>query len=75
MPIDHLLLHAPKDKFDELKSFYISALQPIKYEKIFEYPGVVGLGANKSADFWISVQEVPPASGVHFAFSAAGETE
>lgn len=74
MPIDHLLLHAPQDKFADLSAFYLAALQPIAYEKVFEYPGVIGLGANKSADFWISTQEHFPSSGagVHFALSAPG---
>lgn len=36
MPVDHLLLHAPRDKFDELTAFYVSALRSINYEKVFE---------------------------------------
>lgn len=74
MPIDHLLLHAPRDKFEDLAAFYLAALQALAYEKVFEYPGVIGMGANKSADFWISTQEHFPSSGagVHFALSAPG---
>ncbi len=44
---------------EKAKTFYIPALKPLGYELISEFPewSVIGLGANGTADLWISQRE------------------
>lgn len=71
--IDHCGVSASGDQFDEVVAFYIAALAPLNYVKMFEYPGhAVGLGDGK-ADFWIGkAKDDTQAGRQHIAFCAKG---
>ena len=42
--IDHFGFGVPKSKFDEIVSWYLSALAPLNFEKLMDFGNVVGLG-------------------------------
>ncbi len=46
--IDHLTLKV-RD-LARAKAFYVAALKPLGYEILMEYPGGLGLGADKKPD-------------------------
>ncbi|KFH48333.1 hypothetical protein ACRE_008350 [Hapsidospora chrysogenum ATCC 11550] len=62
MPIDHVGLQVPQDKFQDILEFYKEALKPLNYEVKMQFgPCVVGMGPSKSdveaynrADFWLT---------------------
>ena len=63
--------------FEKSKAFYTSALAPISYVLIMEFPesvtgrtDVAGYGKQGKADFWIS-RGTPGKSPTHVAFSVA----
>ena len=71
--LDHFTFSVPEDQFETIVSWYLAALAPIKYGKIMEFPGVIGIGANKQADFWIaSKKDAARTSDFHLAFRAEG---
>ncbi|EAU38754.1 hypothetical protein ATEG_00108 [Aspergillus terreus NIH2624] len=67
--IDHLGIFVPADKFESTVEWYLAALAPLKYKKIMEFPGTVGLGS-QIPDFWVAIKDGPAPQNVHFAFSA-----
>lgn len=69
--IDHLGIFVPADKFESTVEWYLAALAPLKYKKIMEFPGTVGLGS-QIPDFWVAIKDGPAPQNVHFAFSAPG---
>lgn len=75
MPLDHLVLSAPKAQFEQVVAFYLAALGPLGYTKRHEYPGIaVGLGDNDDrADFWIGAKENSTTTPCHLAFTAKGK--
>ena len=52
----------------EPRAFYERALEPLGYEVLLEFPGVVGFGVPGKPDFWL--QEGTPGKRVHIAFRA-----
>jgi len=72
MPIDHACLPVPKSKFEEVRDFYIKALEPLGYKKTHEFPlAAVGFG-DPDADFWLFATDETELPGLHFAFKAKG---
>jgi len=67
--IDHITIPAPEGYFKPLVEWYKTALSPLRYKEIMQFPGIVGLG-NEFPDFWIAQKETNIPSGLHFAFSA-----
>src|SRR4051812_35331563 len=47
--------------------FYSKVLEPIGYEVLRSFPNVVGFGANKKPDFWLTQGEIGTPN--HIAFS------
>ena len=71
--LDHFLFPVPEDQFEAIVAWYLAALAPIGYEKLMEFPGVVGIGAKPRADLWIvGKKDVPAKSDFHLAFRAEG---
>lgn len=70
--LDHFVFKVPKARFDEVVTWYLSALAPLNYTKQFDYEGqACGLGTSKdAATFWIGASDEPGASGFHLAFKA-----
>ncbi|PYT37047.1 MAG: glyoxalase/bleomycin resistance/extradiol dioxygenase family protein [Acidobacteria bacterium] len=65
--IDHAVVRV-KD-FKKSRRFYESALQPLGYRVLKEFPGFVGLGAGDKTDVWIG-QDDAVTKGVHLAFAS-----
>ena len=61
---------------DRSRRFYDAALAPLGYERLSNFDGTIGYGADRRA-FWVSEVERPvPAdrgSGLHFCFVATSE--
>ncbi|MBB3310801.1 catechol 2,3-dioxygenase-like lactoylglutathione lyase family enzyme [Rhizobium sp. BK196] len=61
---------------DRSRQFYDAALAPLGYERLSNFEGTMGYGADRPA-FWVSEVERPvPAdrgSGLHFCFVATSE--
>ena len=55
--LDHISLRV--QDFPRALAFYRTALAPIGYDVIMEYPGAVGMGAQGKPDFWIMKTEQP----------------
>lgn len=55
---------------EKSKAFYAAALQPLGYEVIKEFPGVVGLGTEGKPDFWLGEGD-PQNPRIHVAFRAS----
>ncbi len=64
--LDHISLYV--SDFAKSKEFYLKALKPLGYELLMEFGEVVGMGADKKADLWISKAETNKSS--HIAFRA-----
>ena len=63
--IDHVSIKVTD--FPRARAFFAAALRPLGYAIVAEYPDIVGLGAGRKPDFWVSRGErVAP---VHVAFS------
>ena len=65
--IDHAVVRV-KD-FKKSRRFYESALQPLGYRVLKEFPGFLGLGAGDKTDLWIG-QDDAVTKGVHLAFAS-----
>ncbi len=65
--IDHLTLKV-RD-LARAKAFYVAALKPLGYEILMEYPGGLGLGAEKKPDLWLA-QDPENVRPIHLAFVA-----
>jgi catechol 2,3-dioxygenase-like lactoylglutathione lyase family enzyme len=68
--LDHISLRV--QDFSRALSFYRTALAPIGYDVIMEYPGAVGLGAQGKPDFWIMKTD-QPLNPTHVAFVSERE--
>ncbi|KAJ6121036.1 glyoxalase family protein [Penicillium sp. IBT 18751x] len=68
--INHLVITAPAARFEEVVQWYTKTLSPLGYIELHRYPGVVGLGPDGHADFWISAKESWAKSPIHIGFSA-----
>ena len=64
--IDHISLRV--QDFSRAIDFYRSALAPLGYKVLMEFPNAAGLGANGKADLWIMQSEQQP-SPTHIAIS------
>ena len=53
--IDHISLRV--QDFSRAIDFYKSALAPLGYKVLMEFPNAAGLGANGKADLWIMQSE------------------
>jgi len=65
--IDHAVVRV-KD-FKKSLRFYESALQPLGYRVLKEFPGFVGLGARDKTDLWIG-QDDAVTKGLHLGFAS-----
>lgn len=71
--IDHFAFNVPMEKFETVVAWYLAALSPVKFEKVYESPGSVGIGPNKQTDFWITAEEgASTTSRFHIAFHGDG---
>jgi hypothetical protein len=73
MPINHLGITVPADRFEEIVEWYKKSLTPIKYTEQARYPGAVGLGADGVPDFWLTAKEDFSKQDLHIAFTSPGE--
>ena len=65
--IDHISVRA--QDFSRIVDFYKTALGPVGYKVLREYPGAAGMaGSNGMPDLWI-MQAVQPTSPTHVAIS------
>jgi catechol 2,3-dioxygenase-like lactoylglutathione lyase family enzyme len=65
--IDHLTLKV-RD-LARSKAFFSAALAPLGYEVLMEFPGMVGLGADRKPDLWLA-QDPENARPTHLAIVA-----
>ena len=65
--IDHLTLKV-RD-LSRARAFYAAALKPLGYEILMEFPGTVGMGADRKPDLWLA-QDAENTRPMHLAFSA-----
>lgn len=76
MTIDHITIPVPPAEHKKIVSFYLAALKPLGYAIVTAYgpnEGVVGLGPDGKADFWITA--TPGAASMlnlHIAFRTSG---
>jgi hypothetical protein len=68
--LDHVGISVPADRLEEVTNWYLTALAPLGYTKLKEFPGfAVGLGPEKySVPFWIGAKAESPVSATHIAF-------
>ena len=69
--IDHVGLSVAD--FRRSKDFYLTALRPLGYELVMEFPvggGIAGFGAGGKPDFWID-GAAKPSPKLHVAIAAA----
>jgi catechol 2,3-dioxygenase-like lactoylglutathione lyase family enzyme len=66
--LDHVSLRV--QDFSRALAFYRTALAPIGYQVVMEYPGGAGLGEPGKPDLWISLTDKPP-HPTHLAFRTA----
>ena len=76
MPVDHVAIYVPSDKYEQVVDCYKKILKPLNYEVGLDLGKVVGLGypvdgAPLKMDFWIAPTDGPTAN-THIAFSAKG---
>lgn len=64
--IDHISLRV--QDFSRAVDFYKSALAPLGYKVLMEFPNVAGMGADGKADLWIMQSEQSP-SPTHIAIN------
>jgi catechol 2,3-dioxygenase-like lactoylglutathione lyase family enzyme len=64
--IDHISLRV--QDFSRAIDFYKSALAPLGYKILMEFPNVAGMGADGKADLWIMQSEQSP-SPTHIAIN------
>jgi catechol 2,3-dioxygenase-like lactoylglutathione lyase family enzyme len=64
--IDHISLRV--QDFSRAIDFYKSALAPLGYKVLMEFPNVAGMGADGKADLWIMQSEQQP-SPTHIALT------
>ncbi len=64
--IDHISLRV--QDFSRAVDFYKSALAPLGYRVLMEFPNVAGMGADGKADLWI-MQSEQSASPTHIAIN------
>ncbi len=64
--IDHISVRA--QDFARLVEFYKTALAPIGYQVLMEFPNVAGMGADGKPDLWI-MQSDKPVNPTHLAIS------
>ena len=64
--IDHISLRV--QDFSRAVDFYKSALAPLGYKVLMEFPNVAGMGADGKADLWIMQSEQQP-SPTHIAIN------
>lgn len=77
MPIDHTSIQVPLAKHAEVVAFYLAALEPLGYQRLMTVgPGgsVVGLGAGRKPDWWITGVEEEVKHRTHIAFTAPGKS-
>ena len=65
--LDHVSLRV--QDFPRVLEFYKSALAPIGYDVVMEFPGAAGMGVAGKPDFWIMKSD-QPLNPTHVAFSA-----
>jgi hypothetical protein len=70
--IDHLCLRVPQSKYEETVAFYLTALAPLGYKKIVEYPIAVAMGEDKRPDFTI-IASGDSLGNIHFCFGSKGQ--
>ena len=73
MPIDHLTIKVPKEKFDAVVDFYAKALASLGYTKGPGFPGVASMQVDGYPDFWITAKEGTSECDGHYAFRCKGE--
>lgn len=66
--LEHVSLRTPQ--FEALVRFYVAALAPLGYEKLYVTDEGVGFGKDGNAPFWIGPSATSP-TGIHIALSAA----
>jgi len=65
--LDHISLRV--NDYARALAFYRSALAPIGYEVVMEFPGAAGLGEKGKPDFWL-MQSDQPLHQTHVAFAS-----
>ena len=71
---DHLGVPLPKDQFEAIVQWYLTALAPLNYAEVMRFPGVVGLGVEGNPDLWFQAKDdYTEGSKLHIAFHAPGE--
>jgi hypothetical protein len=69
--LDHVGITVPSDRLEEVTNWYLTALAPLGYTKLKEFPGfAIGIGPEKySVPFWISGKKIEGQMAVtHIAF-------
>ncbi|SPO00379.1 related to glyoxalase family protein [Cephalotrichum gorgonifer] len=71
MTISHTGIIVTKAALADVTAWYLKALAPLGYKKVYDTEGVsVGLGDKENdADWYITVKEGPAAPGSHTAFA------
>ena len=67
--IDHVGVRV--SDFAKSRAFYESALAPLGYKVLMEFPGAIGMGAAGFPDFWVGTDE--PTTKAHVAFRGSRE--
>ena len=74
MPIAHTALLV--SDLEASKAFYATALAPLKYKLMMEFPGNIGFGTpNSSVDFWLKGTDGAKVPSIHLAFVGTSEEE
>jgi catechol 2,3-dioxygenase-like lactoylglutathione lyase family enzyme len=70
--IDHVRLHV--SDLAKSKAFYVSALEPLGYAAVLEFPTAVGLGAGGKPDLWLTQDTHGHIHPTHVAIQAGSRT-
>lgn len=66
-PYDHVSLRVAS--LEASQAFYLSVLEGIGFELLYEFPGFVGLGSDGRASLWLA-EEAETSARVHLCFEA-----
>ncbi len=74
MAFAHALIKVASKDHAKVLDFYLAALKPLGYQKLFAFGPVVGLGIT-APEWLVSASDGPATSNFHVAFAAAGRSQ
>lgn len=54
--VDHFTFSVPKSEYEKVLNWYLAALAPMNFEKIYDFGTIVGIGVNKKPNVSVFVR-------------------